>query len=139
MNHTRGKEALRQICIRGTLQRTLEHYIRTCRAHVEESEGDTKKRTKRPTGRFPNLAGFCRRCGFEGNATERLRRDYPESYAELCLIFEDEALNSKVSASVLSAYLKRRLGYDGNEVEPPPCELGQLKLIFEHDVLTDGE
>ncbi len=111
-------------CSLGILPELAERYIEECRS----------------SGRLlPNLAGFCRHCGFEGHAPERLRRDYPESYAELCLIFEDEALNSKVSASVLSAYLKRRLGYDGAEVEQSPCELGPLKLIFEHDVLTDGE
>ncbi len=119
-----SEDSLTAACRRGILPELAESYVEHCRT----------------SGRLlPNLAGFCRHCGFDGHAPERLRRDYPEHYAELCLILEDEALNSKVSASVLSVYLKRRLGYGDPEPETAPCEVGQLKLIFEHDIITDGE
>ena len=48
-----------------------------------------------------------------------------------------EALNADVSPTLLSAYLKKRLGYEknaGSEI----CD-GQLRVIFEHDITEDGE
>jgi len=70
-----------------------------------------------------------------------MKEKYPDSYSALCLIFEDEAYNAEISATVLSAYLKKRLGYGEPENTPDSSVnvAGPLKLIFEHDILSDGE
>ncbi len=117
------EDRLTSVCRGGALTELAERYIEFC----AEKE------------RMPNLAGFCRHARLGGKAVERLRRDFPEHYSELCLIFEDEALNADIPASILTAYLKKRLNYDDRAEESPPCEVGTLKLIFEHDVLKDGE
>ena len=49
-------------------------------------------------------------------------------------ILEDEALNSALSPTLVSAYLKKRLGYDGTEKRAS----SQLEISFEHDVFEDG-
>ena len=74
-----------------------ERYILSCR----ETPSDKKKHS-----RFPNIAGFCRFCGIGSDQLNKLKEKYPNSYSALCLIFEDEALNSEIPASILSAYLK---------------------------------
>ena len=59
----------------------------------------------------------------------------------LCAMFEDEALNSGLSATLISAYLKKHLGY-GDKAETASkssMELEQIKLVFEHDIYEDGE
>ncbi len=117
------EDRLTQVCRRGVLVELAERYIDFCAQNK----------------RLPNLAGFCRHAELGGSAVERLRREFPESYSELCLILEDEALNADVPASVLTAYLKKRLNYDDRAEGSTPCEVGQLKLIFEHDILKDGE
>lgn len=108
-----------------------ERYILYCR----EDDGHKKH------SRFPNIAGFCRFLGISSEQLEHMKENYPDSYSALCLIFEDEAYNADVSASVLSAYLKKRLGYAERETSPDSnvCVPGPLKLIFEHDIRSDGE
>ena len=119
------------ICQNKQLSDLAEKYIFSCRETV-----DSKK-----NGRFPNLAGFCRFFGFSGEILEKITSDYPDSYSTLCMIFEDEALNSDVSASVLTAYLKKRLGYSEEKEgkKASSLEFDQLKLVFEHDIVSDGE
>ena len=126
------KNTLDNICETQTLTDLARKYIDICR---NETAGAKKHE------RFPNIAGFCTFCGLNGNDLLRMKREYPDSYSALCLIFEDEALNSDVSASVLSAYLKKRLGYGEDDAEKTSdCRIGEsLKLIFEHDILSDGE
>lgn len=125
------KNTLDNICETQTLTELVQQYIDQCRS---ETLGAKKHE------RFPNIAGFCRFCGLNGDDLLRLKREHPDSYSAMCLIFEDEALNSDVSASVLSAYLKKRLGYGEDEENTPSCQVGdQLKLVFDHDILSDGE
>lgn len=116
-------------CREGRLLGLAEDYVNECR----ERGGDKK------AGWLPNLAGFFRYCGFEGSDLTRLKRDHPDEYSSLCMILEDEALNSSVSPTVLSAYLKKRLGY-GSEDDPRPSVSGggQVRLVFEHDIAEDG-
>ena len=124
-------DSLDCICRMQALTDLAERYILSCR----QSRVGQKNHE-----RFPNVAGFCRFCGFDGTAIERLRRDYPDSYSALCLVFEDEALNSDIPASILSVYLKKRLGYENDSNDSASsCDVGQLKLVFEHDIATDGE
>ena len=136
MNHTRGMDELRRICRRGTLQRTLEHYIQACRAPAEETEQDTKKRTKRPAGRFPNLAGFCRYRRISMEELAQLSSEFPAEMATLFATLEDEALNSGLPPPILSAYLKKRLGYE-REFDSS-ADGGEVRVRFEHDIYADG-
>jgi hypothetical protein len=44
-----------------------------------------------------------------------------------------------MSASILSVYLKLRLGYSGEDKEDVGItDTGQLRLIFDHDAYEDG-
>ena len=63
---------------------------------------------------------------------------YPEYADWLCACFEDEALNAVSSPTIVTAYLKRRLGYD-KELIADDGKGGALEVRFEHDVWEDGE
>lgn len=71
---------------------------------------------------------------------EALMREHLDEYDALCAIFEDEALNSELSATVISPYLKHYFGYGdkGDGGKSVECDLGQVKLVFEHDIFEDG-
>ena len=120
------------ICRMQLLPDLAERYILSCR---EEGDGYKKH------SRFPNLAGFCRFFGISSNQIDYMKEKYPDSYSALCLIFEDEAYNAEIPPTVLSAYLKKRLGYGEPENTPDSSVnvAGPLKLIFEHDIRSDGE
>ena len=60
---------------------------------------------------------------------------YPEHLA--LAVLEDEALNSDLSPTLLSAYLKRRLGYD--TPARALAQKDQICISFEHDIIEDGE
>ena len=135
MNHLRGMDALRQICRRGTLQRTLEHYIQICRVPAEEVGSDGTKKTKRTSVRFPNLAGFCRYRKISMEELAALAEEFPSEMATLYAVLEDEALNSGLPPPILSAYLKKRLGYE-REFDSAGGE--EVRIRFEHDIYADG-
>ena len=145
MTKTEGLDLLGAACDEGTLDKLAEEYIIFC--HTSEEKGDEKEResgTKKKkagalSSRFPNVAGFCRYFGIGHKGYERLSKKYPEEFEKLAAILEDEALNSEISASVLTAYLKKRLGYADTEAcEKGEVETGQIRLVFDHDVLSDG-
>lgn len=126
----------------------LDRYIEDCseQSSEEHTEAVTPSASKSPrsqkkqsTGRaiFPNVAGFCRYLGIATDELEPLARSNPTLYGRLLTVFEDEALNSSLSPTLLSAYLKKRLGYDST-VPKQSCE-GQFEIRFEHDILKDGE
>ena len=119
---------------RGKLKRLLELYLKSCH---REGDADAKK----STATFPNLAGFCRFIGCGLAAMELLRDGNPEVYDYVCTVLEDEALRYSVSPTVMSAYLKQRLGLGEKPGDSgtKSTECGQLKLVFEHDILEDGE
>ena len=120
------------ICRMQLLPDLAERYILSCR------DGEDSQKKHR---RFPNVAGFCRFFGISSDQLDYMKEKYPDSYSALCLIFEDEAFNAEISTTVLSAYLKKRLGYGERESAPDSSVnvAGPLKLIFEHDILSDGE
>ena len=120
------------ICQMQLLPDLAERYILFCR---NGTDGQKKHL------RFPNIAGFCRFFGINSDQLDYMKEKYPDSYSALCLIFEDEAYNAEISATVLSAYLKKRLGYGDREDSPDSSVNvpGPLKLIFEHDIKSDGE
>lgn len=87
------------------------------------------------------MAGFCRYLGIGVEAFRHLMRERQEEYDTLCAMFEDEALNSGLSATLVSAYLKKHLGY-GERAEGQGVSISEadrIKLIFEHDIYADGE
>jgi hypothetical protein len=134
-----GAERLAAACRKGTSFRLLEKYIQYCQS-VREAEGtpepSTKRGVKQRSGRVPNLAGFCRYLGIGTEKFRLVTEDYPDEVQRILAILEDEALNSVLPPAVLSAYLKRRLGY---EREEEPISSEPLQICFEHDILGDGE
>lgn len=90
-------------------------------------------------GKIPNLAGFCRYFGGGIEDILRLREERSELYGALCASLEDEAINSNMSSSVLSVYLKQRLGYLGEKSTEKEQEAAGVHLVFNHDPFADGE
>lgn len=73
------------------------------------------------------------------SSLEKLSAEYPEQYDALCALFEDEALNSSQSATIISAYMKEYLGFgEGKREAAGACVSGDIKLVFEHDIYEDG-
>ena len=108
----------------------LRQYVEACAAERTGAKGRT---------RFPNLAGFCATLGVGVEVFEREMEAYPEIYGAVCAVLEDEALNWEWSATLVSAYLKKRLGYgDRSEESRSVCEAAETSLVFEHDVFEDG-
>ena len=131
-------ETLQTACEVGLIGQLAEEYINSCRTEKPNNEGEAP--SKKKAAKFPNVAGFCRYLGISRDKYERVSKKYPDEFGELEAILEDEALNSDISASVLTAYLKKRLGYtDSEKKENTELEAGQLRLVFEHDILSDGE
>ena len=85
-------------------------------------------------------ARFCRflRIGTEDLLS--LAEEFPDAVAYVYAVLEDEALNSTVSPTLLTAYLKRRLGYDRDpeKKERAPLTDGLPLIQFEHDIYGDG-
>ena len=139
MNPKSGADALREVCRRGNIDRVLQRYIKGCRPESGDSGGEdgTKRRTAtKVMGRFPNLAGFCRHQKIGLDELRALAEEFPEQIERLYVTLEDEALNGGLPPPILSAYLKKRLGYDREEhvsCEEPPT------IRFEHDIFSDGE
>lgn len=92
------------------------------------------------TEKLPNLAGFCRFCGCGIDEFRLMRDSHREIGDAVTAALEDEALNAGFSSSVLSVYLKLRLGYGIEEKsEKTSADAGTLRLIFDHDAYADGE
>ena len=128
------KSRIEVACCSGTLSELVEEYLSDCAAQREDI---AKKTSKKAVRGFPNVAGFCRYFHIGESEYAALEKKYPEDFDYLRAVFEDEALNSDISPTVISAYLKKRLGYErgyGGEIQD-----GQLKIVFEHDILEDGE
>ena len=137
MNQKSG-EALRLACRRGTIKRLLERYIKDCREPTAGEEAEPAKRSRREKGRFPNLAGFCRYQNVGLEELDTLAEEFPDAIALLYATMEDEALNSELPPALLSAYMKKRLGYDRTEEKADLSER-QLSIRFEHNIYEDGQ
>ena len=117
----------------GKILNLLNEYIIACTSNQKVSEA--AKESKTPS-LFPNIAGFCRFLKISTVELEEFGKKFPEDYNRLLTILEDEALNSKLSPTILSAYMKKRLNYDRSS----PIESNtQLEIKFEHDIFEDGE
>lgn len=118
----------------GKIINQLNEYILKCQSCEQESDGEKSKKSSEKTS-FPNLAGFCRFLGISACELEDFCEQFPQLHGRILAILEDEALNSKLSPTLVSAYLKKRLGYDGSEKKQNPS---QLEISFEHDIFEDG-
>lgn len=119
----------------GKILNLLNEYIIACATTKNNTEG-TKETKTSTSSLFPNLAGFCRFLNISTSELEELGKKFPKHYSRLLTILEDEALNSKLSPTIVSAYMKKRLGYDKI---PLAQNNTQLEIKFEHDIFEDGE
>ena len=112
----------------------LEDYLELCRAKTTEA----KEMGRKGYEWFPNLAGFARMLGVSVSTLKKVNSHWPEQYGAMLAILEDEAFNAEKSATLINSYLKEHLGFgekpEGNAVLP----VGDVKLIFEHDISEDG-
>lgn len=125
------RESLLDVAGNGSLSKLLSHYLEECRQAKDSVTG-------KPERRFPNLAGFCRFVGCGVSEADALKSTDAEQYDFLCAVLEDEALNALLSPTVISAYLKRRLGYAEKSETATQTDCGEMRLIFEHDIAQDG-
>ena len=109
---------------RGLLPEIVEQYVLEC---IRKTRAEKKDKSI-----FPNVAGFCRYCGAGKADLDSLREKFPREYGALMSVFEDEALNSELSSTVLAYYLKNMLG-DEEVARVSPV------IRFEHDILSDGQ
>ena len=143
MNFTESSPS--ELCAKQSLEELLQGYVDYCSTSSdgERTEFDEapslKAKTKKPTPKavFPNLAGFCRYLGRATEELEEIACKYPTEYKRILTVLEDEALNSGLSATLLSAYLKKRLGYEAPQRNSGSSS--QLQICFEHDIFEDGE
>ena len=63
---------------------------------------------------------------------------WPEQYSALIAIFEDEALNSDKNATILNAYIKERLNFGEKKEGGATLPVGDVQLVFEHNIEEDG-
>ena len=98
--------------------------IERIREYVEECRSaDSKKPV------FANVAGFCRFAGISVSEFLSLKRRFPAEFENAGAYFEDAALNSGATASLVGMYL-REYGFWGKAAEDT--------LECEHDSYGDG-
>ncbi len=95
----------------------IEEYIEECRA------ADSKKPI------FANVAGFCRFAGISVANYHALRSKFPTEFENAGAFFEDAALNSGATATLVGMYL-REYGFWGKQAEE--------EIVCEHDSFGDG-
>jgi hypothetical protein len=105
----------------------------------KDEKDDVKCKGKRKREKFPNMAGFCRFIEISPRRYSELCELYPEETGLIAAAFEDEALNSNKPAAIIAAYLKARLGYAENAPPKNDGGSGAVNVIFEHDIISDGE
>ena len=69
---------------------------------------------------------------------KNIEAKWPEAYNALLAIFEDEALNSDKNATILNAYIKERLNFGEKKEGGATLPVGDVRLLFEHDIEEDG-
>ena len=128
---------LKRICNKGELIPLAEEYVKGCRLSLEEAE--SKNSRSKSVDRFPNIAGFARSLGVGVSSIKNIESKWPELYGALLAIFEDEALNSDKNATILNAYIKERLNFGEKKEGGATLPVGDVKLVFEHDIEEDGK
>ena len=103
---------------------TGKKLISKIKAYIDECKNcDSKKPI------FANVAGFCSFAGISVNEFLNLKKQYPTEYENAGAYFEDAALNSGATASLVGMYL-RQYGFWGAPIED--------EIICDHDMLADG-
>lgn len=137
--HEKRLTEIRREFSAGRMSLLLGRYLAYCGVgEACEEDGESEKRTEKSgkaVKRLPNPAGFCRFYSLDREDFTVLSREFPKEIGRMRAVFEDEALNSAIPASVLGFYLKDLLGTeaatgDGGE--------GSIVVSFEHDILSDG-
>ena len=64
--------------------------------------------------------------------------EWHDQYSAMLALFEDEALNSDKNATVLNTYIKERLNFGEKKEGGASMHMGDVKLVFEHDIGEDG-
>lgn len=126
------------LCREGLLDTMIEEYIFLCNQAEHENSAPVSKKSAAKC-RFPNVAGFCRFLRIGVSEFEELAQSFPNEYEYALSVFEDEALNSDISSSTLSSYMKKRLFYEKPSALEKKGEDSPIKICFEHDVFGDGE
>lgn len=80
-------------------------------------------------GGFPNIAGFCRHIGISVTSYRELRSRFPKEFELAGAYFEDAALNSAATATLIGMYLKHYSLW--NDDRP-------LEVDCEHDIFSAG-
>ena len=78
---------------------------------------------------FANVAGFCRFAGISVSEFLSFKRKFPREFESAGAYFEDAALNSGATATLVGMYL-RQYGFWGAPIED--------EVICEHDMIADG-
>ena len=135
MEYPEDGELLKKICRLEILDQILSEYLYDCAKAGENSREIPEKKKATAHGRFPNFAGFCRYLGVGSETAKRILEDYPAESGRLLATLEDEALNSTVSPTLLSAYMKKRVGYEKESDTGGDTQI----VCFDHDIWGDGE
>jgi hypothetical protein len=67
-----------------------------------------------------------------------VEKDWRDQYGAMLALFEDEALNSDKNATLLNSYIKERLKFGEKKEGGASLPVGDIKVIFEHDITEDG-
>ncbi len=148
MNSERVKASPQELFESNRIFSLLNKYLELCKggdvsASVSAAltDGQNKNSNTKPkrgeSSCFPNLAGFCRFIGISPAELEAAAEAYPHGYGVILATLEDEALNSDLSASLLTAYLKHRCGYERTGAHKE--QTSQLQISFEHNIYEDGQ
>ena len=104
------------------LIKAIADYIDECGA--KDSESKSKKIC------FPNVAGFCRYAGIPVSDYLGLKKRFPSEGELAAAYFEDAALNSGATATLLGLYLKHYGFWSGEKTE--------FEVDCDHDLFADG-
>ena len=103
----------------------IDSYLADCSARDQNS----KKQC------FPNVAGFCRFAGITVSKFLGFRQKFPSEFGVAGAYFEDAALNSGATASLVSFYLKQ-YGFWGEPLGGADSPGAAVEC--EHDLFADG-
>lgn len=67
-----------------------------------------------------------------------VEKEWRDQYGAMLALFEDEALNSDKNATLLNSYIKERLKFGEKKEGGASLPVGDIKVIFEHDIAEDG-
>ena len=117
INRSKGRDQVARINSGKRLLAFVNEYVELCKAR------DSKKPW------FANIAGFCAFAGISVDEFTKLQKRFPDDYSTALAAFEDAALNSGATASLIGMYLKQYGMW-----LPPSDE----DFVCDHDMFGDG-